>query len=96
MALLDLPRSLSEETLKATLKMLNRMERDGVIGRYADARVGMNKERRMRLASLPFAEKLKMLEKLRDRNRAIAASGLRKVKARRTVEKPGDGRDSAE
>jgi len=37
-----------------------------------------DKERRKRLASLPFSEKLKIVEKLRDRNRAIAASGLRK------------------
>jgi hypothetical protein len=39
-----------------------------------------DKERRKRLASLPFSEKLKIVEKLRDRNRAIAASGLRKMK----------------
>lgn len=37
------------------------------------------KQRRKRLASLPFSEKLKILEKLRDRSRAIAASGLRKT-----------------
>ena len=36
------------------------------------------KERRKRLASLPFSEKLKILERLRERNRAIAAAGLRK------------------
>ena len=35
------------------------------------------KERRKRLASLPFSEKLKILEKLRERSRVIAASGLR-------------------
>lgn len=56
----------------------------------------MDKERRMRLASLPFAEKLKILEKLRDRDRAIAASGLRKLKVRRAVEKPDEDRRSAE
>ncbi len=56
----------------------------------------MDKERRMRLASLPFAEKLKILEKLRDRDRAIAASGLRKAKVSRAVEKPGEHRRSAE
>ena len=39
----------------------------------------MEKDRRKRLASLPFSEKLKILEKLRDRSRAIAASGLRKT-----------------
>lgn len=40
-------------------------------------------ERRKRLASLPFSEKLKILEKLRERDRVIAASGLRKTVARR-------------
>lgn len=31
-----------------------------------------------RLAALNFSEKIKILEKLRDREKAIAASGLRK------------------
>lgn len=34
-------------------------------------------EMRQRLASLSFTEKIKILEKLRDRSLAIAASGLR-------------------
>jgi hypothetical protein len=42
----------------------------------------MEKERRKRLALLPFSEKLKILEKLRQRSRAIAASGLREAAAR--------------
>ena len=50
----------------------------------------------MRLASLPIAEKLKIVEKLRERDRAIAASGLRKAKIRREVGKPGEGPRSAE
>jgi hypothetical protein len=33
---------------------------------------------RNRLASLSFSEKIKWLEKLRDRSRAISAAGLRK------------------
>jgi len=33
---------------------------------------------RKRLAALSFSEKIKILEKLRDRERAIAASGLRR------------------
>ena len=49
--------------------------------------VDKDKERRKRLASLSFSEKLKILEKLRDRDRAIAASGLRKMKLRQEVEK---------
>ena len=38
-----------------------------------------DKERRKRLASRPFAEKLKILGKLRDRSQVIAAGGLRKT-----------------
>jgi len=37
------------------------------------------KARRQRLAALPFSEKLKILEKMRERDRAIAAAGLRKT-----------------
>ena len=41
----------------------------------------MNKrEMRRKLASLSFAEKINILEKLRDRSVAIAASGLRRKK----------------
>lgn len=41
----------------------------------------MSKEQmRKRLASLSFSEKIKILEKLRDRSLAIAASGLRRKK----------------
>jgi hypothetical protein len=35
------------------------------------------KEMRKRLAALSFSEKIKILEKLRDRSLALAASGLR-------------------
>ena len=42
-----------------------------------------NQETRKRLASLSFSEKIKLLEKLRDRSLAIASAGLRK----NTVEK---------
>ena len=37
-------------------------------------------ELRTRLAALSFTEKVKILEKLRDRDEAIAASGLRAKK----------------
>lgn len=41
----------------------------------------MNKrEMRRKLASLSFAEKIEILERLRDRSVAIAASGLRRKK----------------
>jgi hypothetical protein len=56
----------------------------------------MDKERRRRLASLPFSEKLKILEKLRERDRVIAASGLKSRKVRRAVEKPDEGQGAAE
>ena len=46
-----------------------------------------DKERRKRLAALPFSEKLKILEKMRNRDRAIVAAGLRK-KARPQRERP--------
>jgi len=38
-----------------------------------------DKPRRKRLAALPFSEKLKILEKMRERDRAIAAARLRKT-----------------
>jgi len=38
-------------------------------------------ERRKRLAGLSFSEKIKILEKLRRRSLAIAASGLRRRRA---------------
>ncbi len=54
----------------------------------------MDKERQKMLASLPFTEKLTILEKLRERNHVIAASGLRKMSVRRAGMKRGDGRGS--
>jgi hypothetical protein len=38
----------------------------------------MEKQRRMKLAALPFPEKIKILEKLRRVNETAAKSGLRK------------------
>jgi hypothetical protein len=38
-------------------------------------------EMRKRLAALSFSEKVKILEKLRDRSLALAASGLRRKSA---------------
>jgi len=48
-----------------------------------------DRETRKRLASLLFSKKLEVLEKLRDRSRVIAASGLRIV-VRRQDEHPTD------
>jgi hypothetical protein len=45
---------------------------------------------RARMASLSFTEKIKILEKLRDRSTAIAASGLRR-KTRDDRDKPLKG-----
>jgi hypothetical protein len=46
---------------------------------------------RSKLAALSFTEKIKILEKLRDRDKAIAAAGLRRKpeaqSAKKTVEK---------
>ncbi len=50
------------------------------------------KARRKRLASLPFSEKLKILEKLRHRSRAIAAAGLRKTARHRSEQAPSDAK----
>ena len=47
------------------------------------------RERRRLLAALPFAKKLKILERLRDRSRAIAASGLRKPAQTKTGHRGG-------
>jgi hypothetical protein len=44
------------------------------------------RQARRRLASLPFSEKIKLLEKLRDRSLAIAASPLRRQQV--TSDKP--------
>jgi hypothetical protein len=41
---------------------------------------------RTRLAALSFSEKVKILEKLRERSRAIAACGLRRKPSRKRDE----------
>ena len=45
---------------------------------------------RTRMASLSFSEKIKILEKLRDREQAIAASGLRRKPKPTSVEADRD------
>jgi hypothetical protein len=47
------------------------------------------REMRERLAALSFTEKIKILEKLRDRSLAFAASGMR----RKTAGSPGNRED---
>jgi len=51
-------------------------------------------EMRKRLAALSFSEKVKILEKLRDRSVALAASGLRQKSAEGTREKAEAGKGS--
>ena len=51
-----------------------------------------DKARRKRLAEIPFSEKLKLLEKMRERDRAIAAAGLRKKTRPRGEQAAGDTR----
>jgi hypothetical protein len=48
-------------------------------------------EMRRRLASLSFSEKVRILEKLRDRDHAIAASGLRQKPAEGARKKADKG-----
>jgi len=48
---------------------------------------------RKRLASLSFSEKVKILEKLRDRSLALAASGLRQSKGKGNGNKEPGSRD---
>jgi dGTP triphosphohydrolase len=38
---------------------------------------------RKRLAALPFAQKLELVEKMRDRSRLIASSGLRRQQSKK-------------
>jgi len=52
----------------------------------------MGDTRREQLAALPFAEKLKILEKLRARSLAIAAAGLRGSESK-TEDEPSAARD---
>lgn len=65
----------------------------GEVQAQVSAGVAMDdKEGRKRLAALPFSEKLKILEKLRDRSRAIAASGLRKTVRQEREQSPSDAK----
>jgi hypothetical protein len=45
---------------------------------------------RTRLAALTFTEKIKILERLRDRSLAFAASGMRRNTARNPAKSEGD------
>jgi hypothetical protein len=47
---------------------------------------------RARLTSLSFSEKIKILEKLRDRDRVMATSGLRRKAAPVASKQAGPGR----
>ena len=66
----------------------------GFRGQCCEAGHGLEDENkkamRKRLAALSFSEKIKSLEKLRDRDRAILASGLRKTERVTPKEAIGD------
>jgi hypothetical protein len=68
------------------------MQADGVIGKYAIGGIlegFMSKPKmRARLAALSFTEKVRILERLRDRSLGFAAAGLRRKTAK-------DGKDSS-
>jgi len=55
---------------------------------FAASAVANKQQLRERLAALPFAEKLAILERLRDRSRAIATAGLRKVQTSEARRRP--------
>ena len=58
-----------------------------IVGTYVASRT------RKELASLPFAEKLKILAKLRERSLAIAAAGLRKSQPALDADNKGSARN---
>jgi hypothetical protein len=59
--------------------------------RALNERAFQAKERmRKRLAALSFTEKIEIVEKLRDREKAIAASGLRRKALLHCTKKAGD------
>ena len=74
--------AIDELTLKSILNMHSLMNEWAQFEQEYPPRFPTNNETRRKLSALSFSEKVKILEKLRDRERAIAASGLRRKKAR--------------
>ncbi len=70
--------AIDESTLKAILKSHNLIGKWPQFERDFPPQFPSKEEMRNRLASLSFSEKIKILEKLRAREEAIAASGLRR------------------
>lgn len=79
--------AIDELTLKAILKSHDLIVKWTQFERDFPPQFPSKEEMRNRVASLSFSEKIKILEKLRDREEAIAASGLRR--------KPKQARGSA-
>lgn len=69
--------AIDEMTLKGILKVHRLMEKWADFEQKFPPRFGGPQGMRGQLAALSFAEKIKILEKLRDREKAIAAAGLR-------------------
>lgn len=69
--------AIDELVLKSIVTSHGLLERWAEFERDFSPRFPSKDEMRSRLASLSFSEKVKILEKLRDRGQAIAASGLR-------------------
>jgi hypothetical protein len=70
--------AIDELTLKAILKSHDLIGKWPQFERDFPPQFPSKEEMRNRLASLSFSEKIKILEKLRDREEVIAASGLRR------------------
>jgi hypothetical protein len=62
--------------VKATLQVINQVPEE-YMSEFMRKVLERKRERRSRLAQLPFSEKLALLEKLRDRSLLIARSPLR-------------------
>lgn len=82
--------AIDELTLKAILKSHNLIDKWSQVERDFPPQFPGNEEMRNRLASLSFSEKIEILERLRDREKAIAASGLRLNPKQASGKTPGD------
>lgn len=78
-------------TLQSILQQYGLTDRwNGFEGNYVE-KFPSEQETRKRLTALSFSEKVKILEKLRDREKAIAASGLRRTGVDKEPRKNRDG-----
>jgi hypothetical protein len=66
------------------LPAANQLEQEAIRDAISGGTATSKPKLRARLASLSFSEKVKILERLRDREKAIAAAGLRRKTAKDT------------